>query len=636
MSKKTRKFKTEVQQLLDLVINSLYSKREIFLRELISNASDAIDRLRFESLTDKSLVSESPEWKIKISADKNARTITVSDNGIGMSPEEVEKNIGTIASSGTKNFLEALRQSDKAGDLEFIGQFGVGFYSSFMVADKVALITKRAGENQEAIKWVSSGDGTYTIEPSEKESYGTDITLHLREGMDEYLDEWRIRNIVKQYSDYIAFPIVMDVVRKEKDEKDDKEVEKVVEETLNSMKAIWKKSKDEVTEEEYNEFYKHISHDYAEPLKVIHYFGEGTTEFKALLYIPSQAPIDLFWRESRRGIRLYVKNVFIADDCEELIPEYLRFVKGVVDSSDLPLNISREMLQDDAIIRRIRKNVVGKVLNTLAEIKDKERDKYNDFYKQFGRVLKEGLYFEFENQDKLKELVLFPSTKAEPDKPTSLKEYVERMPEEQKEIYYLTAESREAALSSPHLEIFNKKGYEALLFIDSIDELSAQRFTEYDGKKLRSINKGDIDLGTEEEKKEKEAKLKESEKQYERLLKFMQKKLESDVKEVRFSNRLTDSACCLVVDEEGLDITMEKLMKAMNQDIPPSKRILELNPDHPLLPKLKELYDKNESDPKLSDYIELLHDQALLTAGAVPRNPLKFTKLISDLMVSAG
>ncbi|MBD3234820.1 MAG: molecular chaperone HtpG, partial [candidate division Zixibacteria bacterium] len=357
--------------------------------------------------------------------------------------------------------------------------------------------------------------------------------------------------------------------------------------------------------------------------------------FKALLYIPSQAPIDLFWRDSRRGVRLYVKNVFIADDCEELIPEYLRFVKGVVDSSDLPLNISREMLQDDAIIRRIRKNVVGKVLNTLAEIKEKGRDKYNEFYKQFGKVLKEGLYFEFENQDKLKELALYTSTRAEPDKPTSLKEYVERMPEEQKEIYYITAESREAALSSPHLEIFNSKGYEVLLFIDSIDELSTQRFTEYDGKKLRSINKGDIDLGTEEEKKEKEAKLKESEKQYERLLKFMQKKLESDVKEVRFSNRLTDSVCCLVADEEGLDITMEKLMKAMNQDVPPSKRILELNPDHPLLPKLKELYDKDESDPRLSDYIELLHDQALLTAGAAPRNPLKFTKMVSDLMVSA-
>ncbi|MBD3232654.1 MAG: molecular chaperone HtpG, partial [candidate division Zixibacteria bacterium] len=312
MSKKTRKFKTEVQQLLDLVINSLYSKREIFLRELISNASDAIDRLRFESLTDKSLVGDNPEWKIKIKTDKDARTITVSDNGIGMNPEEVEKNIGTIASSGTKKFLEALRQSDKTTDLEFIGQFGVGFYSSFMVADKVTLVTKRAGENQEAIKWVSLGDGTYTIEPAEKESHGTDITLNLREAMDEYLDEWRIRSIVKQYSDYIAFPIVMDVVRKEKGEKDDEEVEKVVEEMLNSMKAIWKKSRDEVTEEEYNEFYKHISHDYADPLKVIHYFGEGTTEFKALLYIPSQAPIDLFWRDSRRGVRLYVKNVFIA------------------------------------------------------------------------------------------------------------------------------------------------------------------------------------------------------------------------------------------------------------------------------------------------------------------------------------
>ncbi|MCK5850465.1 MAG: molecular chaperone HtpG [Kiritimatiellae bacterium] len=631
MSKKTKKFKTEVQQLLDLVIHSLYSKKEIYLRELISNASDAIDRARFEALTDSSLLDGDEDWKIKIHTDKDERTITISDNGIGMSPEEVESNIGTIANSGTKNFLSELKKSKDGDNAEFIGQFGVGFYASFMVADKVTLVTKRAGSS-EAVKWVSNGGGSYSMEEATKESRGTEVTLHLRPEMDEYMDEWKIRGTVKEYSDYISCPIVMDITRKEKKDGEE-EVETITEETLNSMKAIWKKAKSDISDEEYNEFYKHVSHDYAEPMKVIHFVAEGVTEFRALLYIPTQAPADLFMPNRNHGLHLYVKNVFIGDNIEALLPDYLRFVSGVVDSSDLPLNVSREMLQDDIVIKRIRKSLVGKILGALSEVMNKDSKKYLEFYQQFGQVLKEGVHSDFENADKLKDLLLFASTKSEDNKPVTLKDYVERMPENQKEIYYLAGKSIDATKNSPHLEAFKQKDFEVLFFVDPIDEWVAQRLTEYDGKTLKAIDRGEIELNSDDEKKQKEEEVKKSREEYGDLLKAMETQLDKSVKEVRVSTRLTDSACCLVADENGMNANMERILRSMNQEVPESLRILEINPDHPLTARMKKLFEENNKSEQLSDYIELLYDQALISEGSQVKNPLRFTKLLSTLMV---
>lgn len=637
MAKKTKKFKTEVQQLLDLVIHSLYSKREIFLRELISNASDAIDRSRFEALTDDSIIQEDSEYRIEISVDEDAKTITVSDNGVGMNSDEMEANIGTIANSGTRRFLEAVSDGKAASDLEFIGQFGVGFYASFMVADEVSVVSKRAGKDSEAVKWVSSGDGKYTLEDAEKEGQGTDITLHLRDGMDEYLAEYKIRGIVKQYSDYIAFPIVMDVEREEKPEKEGDEPVKTIEtETLNSMKAVWKKAKSEVDDEEYNEFYKHVSHDYNDPLRVIHYAAEGVTEFRSLLYIPGEAPFDLFMKEGNKGLHLYVKNVFITEDCKELMPEYLRFIKGVVDSSDLPLNVSREMLQDDLVIRKIRTNITGRVLKELSDLMKKDMDKYLEFYEQFGGVLKEGLHSDFENHDKLKELVMFRSTKTDDGKPITLRDYVDRMKEGQKEIYYISGQSMDAVANSPHLEVFDEKDLEVLFLVDTIDEWVVQRLTEYDGKTLKAVDRGELDLDSEDEKKEKEEKQEESSKEYKKLLSFISKELEEDLKEVRVSTRLTDSPCCLVADEHAMNANMERIMRAMHQDVPKTKRILEINPGHPVLVKMKDAFDKDKKSEKLKDYAELLYDQALIVEGSAPRNPAQFMKLVNELMVSEG
>jgi molecular chaperone HtpG len=636
MAKKTRKFKTEVQQLLDIVIHSLYSKKEIYLRELLSNASDAIDRARFESLTDKSLTDGSEDWKIKIVPDKEARTLAIIDNGIGMNAEEIDQNLGTIANSGTRNFLESLKKAKDAGGPEFIGQFGVGFYASFMVADKVTVLTKRAGKDQEAMLWTSDGTGKYSIEQAEKEAAGTEVTLHFREDMDEFLEEWKIRGTVKEYSDYVSYPITMDVEKKEPSEKEGEEpVTTIKEETLNSMKAIWKKAKSEVSEEEYNEFYKHVSHDYTDPLRVIHYIAEGTTEFRALLYIPSQAPFDLFFRDSIKGIHLYVKNVYITDDCKELLPEYLRFVRGVVDSSDLPLNVSREMLQDDAIIRRIRKSIVGKILSELSDIKDAKRDDYLGFYNQFGKVVKEGVHSDFENHDKLKDLVMFRSTNSEDENPVLLRDYVDRMPSSQKEIYYITSDSVETAASSPHLEAFKEKGYEVLFFVDPIDEWIVQRLTEYDGKKLKAVDRGDIDFEGEDEKADSEAE-NEAKEEYKDLLDFIQKQLDDDVKEVRLSKRLTDSVCCLVADEAGINANMERIMRAMNQDVPKDKRILELNPGHDVLQNMKEIFEKDKDDQVLADFIDLVYGQALIAEGSPVKNPSRFAKLVSSLMVGAG
>ena len=635
MAKKSHKFKTEVQQLLDLVIHSLYSKKEIFLRELVSNASDAIDRLQFEALTNKKLHAEETELKIKLIADEEAKTLTISDNGIGMTAEEVKANIGTIANSGTRRFLEELKSSKNSDNPEFIGQFGVGFYASFMVADKVTVITKRADSDEPAVIWTSTGSGSYTIDETEKETSGTDVILHLNEDMEDYLKEYELRRIVKEYSDYIGYPVVMDVTRTEKaEEEGGEDVTTIEEETLNTMKAIWKKTPSDVSEEEYNEFYKHVSHDYSDPLKVIHYKAEGVTEFQSLMYIPSTRPMDLFMPDAKRGLHLYVKNVLINESCEDLLPSYLRFIKGVVDSSDLPLNVSREILQDDVNIKRIGKSLTSRVLKELDKIKTKDFDTYLKFFEQFGTVIKEGVHTDFENYDKLKELLLFASSKSESDRPILLKEYVERMPESQKEIYYLTAESLTQATQSPHLEIFKSKDYEVLFLIDPIDEWVMQRLTEYDGKTLKAVDRQDVDIHSEEEKEEQKTALDEAGKTYEDLLKFIKENLDEEIKEVTLSSRLTDSASCLVADDMGMNANMERIMKAMNQDIPPVKRILELNPEHPVMPKMLSLLG-GKNDEQLKEYTELLYDQALLTEGSTIKDPRRFSQLVSKLMVGA-
>ena len=631
MAKRTKKFKTEVQQLLDLVIHSLYSKKEIFLRELISNASDAIDRARFEALTDESRASEG-EWRIKITADKEAGTLTISDNGVGMTAEELEKNIGTIANSGTRNFLAGLQ--DGAANPDFIGQFGVGFYSAFMVADQVEVLTKRAGSDEPATHWTSKGAGSYTLKDAEKAEPGTDIIVHVQDELKEFLEEWKIRQIVKEYSNYIEFPVVMDVTRTQPAEEEGGDPTTTIEEeTLNSMKSIWKRSKSDITDDEYKEFYHHISHDYGDPREILHYQAEGVTEFTALLFLPKQAPFDLYFREERRGIHLYVKNVFITDDCRELVPDYLRFMKGVVDASDLPLNVSREMLQDDAVLRRINKSITGKCLNTFADMQKKRPDEYLSFFRDFGTVLKEGMHSSPEHKEKLQDLLLFPSTATEDHGLTTLKEYVERMPDTQPAVYYLTSDSLESGSSSPHLEVFRNKGYEVLLLVDSIDEWVVQSLSEYDGKALKPVDRGELEF-SEDDKKVDEARREEAEKEFSGLLGLFRDNLSEDVKDVRFSNRLTDSPCCLVADEHSMNPNMERIMKAMKQDVPDSKRILELNPDHPLMNRLKDLH-KDKSD-QLDDFIELVYNQALLTEGSPVRNPVKFSQLVSELMVGAS
>ena len=630
MTKTTKKFKTEVKQLLDLVIHSLYSNKEIFLRELISNASDAIDKARFESLTNKAIASD--DLKINISVDKEKKALVIADNGIGMTQEEVETNIGTIARSGTKAFMEQIKEQGN-GDTELIGQFGVGFYSAFMVADHVELVTKKAGSDSEAVKWSSDGSGEYSVESAEKAGQGTEITVYLTDEFEEFMQEYRIKNIVQKFSDYIEYPVVLQVEREEGEDDDKQTVLK--DETVNSQKAIWTRSKSDITEEEYEEFYKHISHDYNSPQETMHWTVEGTSEFKALLFIPSQPPMDFMMPDRKKGLHLYVKRVFISDNCEELIPEYLRFVKGVVDSSDLPLNVSREILQEDRQIKIIEKNVVKKVLSTLKTMKENDIEKYTTFWKNFGRVLKEGMHFDFANKDKIKELMLFETANGEASKLISLKEYVEAMPEGQNEIYYIAGENRTVVENSPHLEAFRKKGYDVLFLTDPIDEWVVQSLPEYDEKSLKSVTKGDIELGSDEEKEESKKALDEAGKKFETVIGVIQKVLEEDVKEVRLSNRLTESASCLVADQYAMDANMERIMKAMGQEMPKSKRILELNPTHPVLEMLKTTCDADVKDQRISDYAGLLFDLALLAEGSSPRNPLQLSKKIGELMVSA-
>jgi molecular chaperone HtpG len=643
MSKTTKQFQTEVQQLLDLVIHSLYSNRDIFLRELISNASDAIDKVRFDAHSDESLLEGNSDWKIKLIPNKDAGTLTICDNGIGMNQAEVEENIGTIARSGTKAFMQALKDKASSDNPELIGQFGVGFYASFMVADRVTMETRKGGSNETGCRWESAGDGTYTVEECNRDKRGTEIVLHLKEEFKSYLDEWKIRSIVKKYSDYIQYPVTMDITRSEvpkgvdgKEIEGAGEIETTEEQTINSMKAIWARPKSDVSEEEYNEFYKHVSHDFEAPFRTIHFSAEGTSEFKALLYLPAKKPFDMFMVDRKKGLQLYVKRVFITDKCEELVPDYLRFVKGVVDSSDLPLNVSREILQEDVQIKRIQKGIVSKILSTLAEVKEKSIDEYVAFWKEFGQVIKEGVHFDYANKEKLQELVLFESTTTDAGAYTSLKEYVGRMPETQKDIYYITGTSRDTLEQSPHLEAFRAKGYEVLFMTDPVDEWVVQALTSYDEKQLKAVDRGDISLDNEEEKKEKDKKREEAQKEFSDLISFMSDRLKDKVKEVRFSNRLTDSACCLVAEEYGMNANMERIMKAMNQAVPESKRVLELNSDHPILKAMAGIHQQDKSAPALSDYADLLYDQALLTEGTPIKDPLRFTRLVSDLMVKAA
>ncbi len=641
MSASKKKFKTEVQQLLELVIHSLYTKKEVFLRELISNASDAVDRLKFEALSDKSLLDDDDELKIQLIPDTDKNTLTIVDNGIGMSREEVEKNIGTIASSGTRAFLDELKKGKAQEHPEMIGQFGIGFYAAFMVADKVTMQTLRAGKDQTPVKWSSAGAGTFTIDDGDKSSRGTEITLHLREDMGEYLEEWRLRKIVTQYSDYVSYPVTMDIRREEvpRDE-EGKAIEgedpivSVEEETLNSMKAIWRRSKSEITDDEYNEFYKHLTHDYTDPRKVVHYNAEGKTEFTALLFLPSKPPFDMYFQAEYKGLQLYVRNVMITDDCKELVPEYLRYVRGVVDSSDLPLNVSRETLQDEAGIRLISKSLISKLLSTLTEMKEKNPDDYREFWTEFGKVLKEGMHTDFSNREKLQELIIFESSKTEPGQYVSLKEYVDRAPSEQEGIYYITGENRRVVENSPHLEVFKSKGYEVLFMTDPIDEFVAQGLTEYDGKALKPVDRGEIDIDSEDEKQEKEDAKKESEEKYKDLLEHVQGKYGEQLNTVRLSSRLTDSPACLVADENAMNAHMERMYRAMNQEVPVQKRTLELNPDHPVIDIMLSL--KDQGDERLDDFCCLLYDQALLTEGSQIEDPLRFAELVTDLMVKSG
>lgn len=623
------KFKTEVKQLLDLMIHSLYSHKEVFLRELISNASDAVDRARYESLTNSDILENNGNWKIKITADKNAGTLTISDNGIGMTKDEIIKALGTIAHSGTKEFLAALQSKEVKDNPELIGQFGVGFYSSFMVADKITVISRRAGQKDKmGVKWESTGDGTYTVEDIYKETKGTDVILHLMEGEKKYLDEWEIRSVVKKYSDFIEHPVIMEVEKEQESTlKKGEKVKVKEEETLNSMKAIWLKDKSEVTKEEYNEFYKHISHDFTEPAKVIHYKAEGTSEFSALLYVPSKAPFNIFYKDYEIGPVLYVKRVQIMDHCENLIPPYLRFVKGVVDSSDLPLNVSREILQNNRQVEIIKTNITKKVLETLADMNKDEYDGYLTFYKEFGRVLKEGIHFDFTRRETIADLLLFPSTKAEDGKFRTFQDYIEGMKEDQQEIYYATGTALDEVLKSPYLEAFKDKDVEVLIFLDEIDDFIFTGF-EYKGKKLKSVSKGDISLDKTEGDEKKNAR-----KKYGKLLDLVKDTLKDDVKDVRLSGRLTDSACCLVADEGDMDPQMEKLLKAMGQDVPQRKRILEINPAHPLFAAMNTIFEKDKRSPVLDEYTKLLYDQALLLEGSKPKDPAAFAKAVAKLMV---
>jgi molecular chaperone HtpG len=547
-----------------------------------------------------------------------------------MDHNEIIEALGTIAHSGTKEFLAALQSKEVKDNPELIGQFGVGFYSSFMVADKITVLSRKAGrKDKTGIQWESTGDGTYTVTDIEKETKGTDVILHIKDDEKAYLQQWEIESVIKKYSDFIEHPIVMDVEKEVDSELKKGEKVKITEEkTLNSMKALWLKDKSELTDDEYNEFYKHISHDFTPPAKVIHYKAEGTSEFTALLYIPSRAPVNILYKDYKMGPTLYVKRVQIMDHCEELIPQYLRFVKGVVDSSDLPLNVSREILQHNRQMEIMKTSITKKVLDTLADMKNDDYENYLKIHAEFGRILKEGVHFDFTKRETIADLLLFPSSRTEENKLTTLKEYVENMKEGQEEIYYIVGTSLFEALRSPYLEAFRKKEYDVLVLLDDIDDFIFSGF-EYKGKKMKSITKGDMALN-KEEKEEKEK----AQKKYEKFIDLVKDILKDDVKDVRLSARLTDTVCCLVTDEGDLDPQMEKLLKSMGQEMPPMKRVLEINPTHPLFASMNTIFEKDKKSATLEEYVRLLYDQALVLEGSKPKDPSAFSKLIAKLMVN--
>jgi len=620
--KQSMAFQAEVKQLLQLMIHSLYSNKEIVLRELISNASDAADKLRFEALANGALYENDSELKIRIAFDRDARTLTISDNGIGMSRDEVIANIGTIAKSGTKEFFNALT-GDQAKDANLIGQFGVGFYSAFILADKVTLTTRRAGTS-EAVRWESAGEGEFTLEDADKASRGTDIVLHLREGEDEFLSDWKLKSIIRKYSDHIILPIVM----KKTEWKDGAEIATDEDETVNKASALWARSKNDITEEEYQEFYKHVSHDFENPLAYTHSRVEGKQEYISLLYIPGKAPFDLYDRERSHGIKLYVKRVFIMEDAEKLMPQYLRFVRGVIDTSDLPLNVSREILQSSRDVEAIKAGSVKKVLGLLEDMAENKPEDYAKFYKEFGRVLKEGPGEDFANKDKIAGLLRFASTKADSDvQDVSLKDYISRMQPEQDVIYYITADSFAAAQHSPHLEIFRKKGIEVLLMSDRVDEWLLGSLTEFEGKKLQSIAKGDLDLGKLESDTEKEIQ-KKIEEEAKTLVEKIKQTLGEQVKDVRVTHRLTDSPACLVSDENDLSGNLARILKSAGQKAPEARPILEINPAHKLVKRI----EAESADDVFANLAHVLFDQALLAEGGTLEDPASFVKRMNSLI----
>ena len=661
-------FKSEAQKLLDLMIHSLYSNKEIFLRELISNSSDALDKLRFEALTRPDLQGEAP-LAIRIHADKNAtdRRLIVEDNGIGMSREEVINNLGTIARSGTREFTARMAEARKAAAdataadapaaesegadaptsatptaESLIGQFGVGFYSTFMAAHRVEVVTRRAGEAT-ATRWASTGDGTFTIAEAERDASGTTITLHLRDadpdnGLPDFTQEWVIRQTIKRYSDFVQYPIELRTERKETPTDEDGEAIEGAEpvttiewKTVNSQKAIWTRRHEDVTPEEYAEFYKHISHDWEAPFETISFNAEGTFTYNALVFIPGRAPFDLFYRDQKYGLALYVNRVLIKEKADDLVPDWLRFLKGVVDSPDLSLNVSREILQNDRRVAAIRKKIIRKVCDTLDGIRKDDRERYAGFWDKFGRVLKEGAT-DHDSKDRVLPLLWFESS-ADDKARTSLAEYIERMKDGQEAIYYITGENRAACERSPHLEAFRDKGYEVLFLTDPIDEILVGHVTEFEAKKLQSVGKGQVELGTEEERKQAEEARKEKEQAHASLLELIAKTLEEHVKEVRLSSRLKSSPVCLVGDEHDLSPGLERLLEQSGQKTGKQKRILELNPDHPLLTRMQARYEANGEDPLLADYAHLLHGQALIAEGSPLPDPAGFARRIADLMV---
>jgi molecular chaperone HtpG len=616
MPAETLEFKTELKQLLHLITHSLYSNSEIFLRELISNASDAINKIKFDSLAHEERLEGNKDWKIKLTPNKDAGTLTISDNGIGMNRDTIVDHLGTIAKSGTKAFLESIRQEDGTVRPDLIGQFGVGFYSAFMVADKVTVLSRMAGAPGDGVQWESAGQGEYSVEPHEKATRGTDVILHLKEDAKKYLDPWTLRSLVKRYSDFIEHPVVMDVEKSEDDKTE------MTEETLNAQTALWLRNKSDVKPEEYDAFYEQIANDSEKPGRVIHYTAEGKTEFKVLAFIPARKPFSLTWEEPK-GLKLYIQRVLIMESCEELLPPYLRFVRGVVDSADLPLNISRELLQQNPLLERIQKNVVRNVLEALEAMKNTDYDKYVPFYEDLGIMLKDGAARDWSNREKLLDLLLFQSTKTEAGKYTSFVDYVSRMPEDQKDIYYLIGETREIIESSPLLEAFKSKGYEVLLLTDPIDEFLLPAIPDYKSKPLKPVDRGDTEVPAEEAVPDAE--------QFTAFLASLKVRL-PDVSDVRLSKRLKESASVLVADKQAMSAHYERLMKKMGRVEEESKRALEINPTHPAVTALKATFDRDPTDPRVESYGRLLYEQAVIAEGSKLKDPAGFAKRLNELM----